>query len=329
MVDLAPEFETTDSINNGQKLMAASSPVVIASDQSTIPVSAASLPLPSGAATAANQATEIASLASIDAGIPAALGQTTMANSMPVVFATDQTPILVTASSNSDFTFGDVTLSAIAIAVVRRTAYIEQTSNAQRSIVSANAADSAAGTGARTIRITYYTATFTGPFTETITLNGTTPVNTVATNICYIESMEVLTVGSGLTNAGIISLKAATAGGGVTIGTIAAANLQTFWAHHYVATGKISNITGISVSHSGTTVGSGGVFILRAQTLGLANAADIQVSDFVRLYGQASTFARVYTSAIKVPGPARLSVYVTPETASSTVYRAAIDFFEP
>jgi hypothetical protein len=329
MVDLPPEFEVTDSINNGQKLMAASSPVVIASDQSTIPVSAASLPLPTGAATATLQTTGNASLASIDAGIPTALGQTTMANSMPVVFATDQTPILVTASSNSDFTFGDVTLAAIAIAVVRRTAYIEQTSNAQRSIVSANAADSAAGTGARTVRITYYTATFTGPFTETVTLNGTTAVNTVATNICYIESMEVITVGSGLTNAGIISLKAATAGGGVTIGTIAASNNQTFWAHHYIATGKICNITGISVSHNGTTVGSGGVFILRAQNLSLANAADSQVSDFVRLYGQSSTFARVYTSAIKVPGPARLTVYVTPETASSTVYRSSIDFFEP
>jgi hypothetical protein len=329
MVDLQPEFETTDSINNGQKLMADSSPVVIASDQSTIPVSAASLPLPAGAATAANQATEIASLASIDAGIPAALGQTTMANSMPVVFATDQTPILVTASSNSDFTFGDVTLAAIAQAAVRRTAYTEQTSNAQRSIVSASANDTAAGTGARTVRITYYTATFTGPFSETITLNGTTPVNTTATNICYIESMEVLTAGSGLSNAGIISLKAATAGGGVTIGTIAASNNQTFWAHHYVPTGKTANVTGISVSHSGTTVGSGGVFVLKSLPLGVTNAVEEQVSDFVRLYGQSSTFARVYTSAIKVVGPARLLVYCTPESASSFVYRASIDFFTP
>lgn len=313
----------------GQTTMAASMPVTFASDQTTLPISATSLPLPTGAATATLQTAGNASLVSIDAGIPAALGQTTMANSMPVVFATDQTPILVTASSNSDFTFGDVTLTAIALAVVRRTAYIEQITNAQRSIVSASATDAAGGTGARTVRINYYTATFTGPFSETITLNGTTAVNTVATNICYIESMEVLTVGSGLTNAGIISLRAATAGGGATIGTIAAANLQTFWAHHYIATGKVCNITGISVSHNGTTVGSGGLFILRAQSLNVVDAADIQVSDSVRLYGQASTFARDYTSAIKVPGPARIAVWVTPETASSTVYRAAIDFFEP
>src|SRR5271166_5731894 len=39
----------------GQKAMAASIPVAIASDQSAVPISAASLPLPTGAATAANQ----------------------------------------------------------------------------------------------------------------------------------------------------------------------------------------------------------------------------------------------------------------------------------
>lgn len=145
----------------GQKAMAGSTPVVIASDQSTVPVSAATLPLPTGAstsalqttgnsslssidtktpalitgrvpvdgsgvtqpisvatlplptgaATAANQSTEITSLSSIDskltttntslssidAGIPAALGQTTMTASMPVVFASDQTTITTTA----------------------------------------------------------------------------------------------------------------------------------------------------------------------------------------------------------------------------------------
>jgi hypothetical protein len=229
----------------------------------------------------------------------------------------------------ADFAFGDVTLAAIAQAVVRRTAYTEQTSNAQRSIASANANDTAAGTGARTVKITYLTSTGTGPFTETVTLNGTSYVNTTATDICYIEQIEVITAGSGGTNAGILTLKAATAGGGATIGTINAGDRQTFWAHHYIPTGKEANITGISVSHNGTTVGSGGVFVVKAQTLNLANTVEIQLSDFVRLYGQSSTFARAYTSPVKFTGPARLLLYVTPETSSSTVYRGAIDFFEP
>lgn len=71
--------------------------------------------LPSGASTAANQATEISSLSSIDtkltttnsslaaidAGLPVALGQTTMAASMPVVIASNQStvPVITTNAS--------------------------------------------------------------------------------------------------------------------------------------------------------------------------------------------------------------------------------------
>lgn len=76
-------------------------------------ISAASLPLPTGAATSANQATEISSLSSIDskltttnaslstidAGIPAALGQTTMSASMPVTMASNQSAIPVSIQS--------------------------------------------------------------------------------------------------------------------------------------------------------------------------------------------------------------------------------------
>ena len=51
--------------------------------------------LPPDAATATNQLIEIASLASIDAGIPVALGQTIMAASMPVVIASNQSLISV------------------------------------------------------------------------------------------------------------------------------------------------------------------------------------------------------------------------------------------
>ncbi len=53
------------AINDGQTTMANSLPMVIASDQTAIPTTVASLPLPTGAATAANQSTEIGSLATI------------------------------------------------------------------------------------------------------------------------------------------------------------------------------------------------------------------------------------------------------------------------
>jgi len=91
----------------GQAAMAASIPVVIANNQSAVPISdgggsltvdAASWPLPTGAATAANQTTANASLSSIDTKTPA-LGQAAMAASTPVVIASNQTDVPISAAS--------------------------------------------------------------------------------------------------------------------------------------------------------------------------------------------------------------------------------------
>lgn len=87
----------------GQKAMAASSPIVIASDQSSIPVtgtffqstqpiSAVSLPLPTGASTETT-------LAAMSAKLPTALGAKTTANSLAVNIASDQTvPVSIAAT---------------------------------------------------------------------------------------------------------------------------------------------------------------------------------------------------------------------------------------
>jgi hypothetical protein len=85
----------------GQALMTGSLPVVLASNQSAIPVTQSgvwSLSLPAGASTAALQTTGNASLASIDSKTPA-LGQTTMAGSSPVVIASNQSAIPTTNAS--------------------------------------------------------------------------------------------------------------------------------------------------------------------------------------------------------------------------------------
>jgi len=83
----------------GTALTAASLPVNIASDQ-TVPVSAAALPLPAGAATEASlitRATE-ATLALVN-GKLAVLGQALMAASMPVTIASDQSTLPVSAAT--------------------------------------------------------------------------------------------------------------------------------------------------------------------------------------------------------------------------------------
>lgn len=117
----------------GQKAMAASLAVVLASDQSSIPITVASLPLPTGAATettlaalaAEDFATQTtlatlgteATLAAMSAKLPASLGTKTAANSLSIVLASDS--VLPRPSgrtcvdySTLDYSVGSVTDSA-------------------------------------------------------------------------------------------------------------------------------------------------------------------------------------------------------------------------
>lgn len=217
---------------------------------------------------------------------------------------------------------------------VARTTYTEQSSNAQRSVSSSSASDTSAGTGARTIQITYYPFDLSTRKTETITLNGTTAVNTVNTDICYIEKIIILTVGSGGTNAGIISLFVGTGGTGGTIGSIALANPgsvnqdgidgRTFWAHHYVISGKICTITTFD---GGTQGNQNAEMFLSSKDLSISNAIDRQVSDSITVGLSAPTTPRAVPNTIIITGPARITLYVIP-VGNNTAFFGSFDFYE-
>lgn len=211
---------------------------------------------------------------------------------------------------------------------VRATTYTEQTTNAQRSISSSNnTADLSAGTGARTVTIVYLDQTGAGPFTETVTLNGTTPQNTVNTNICFIEYMLVATVGTGGANVGTITLFSATGGGGVAIGSIGVGNLvtgvgdnRTLWSHHYTPNNKTLSLTSFIVGASATTT-----YFLRAKDPTSANSPEEVV--FGSIIVATAEFARAYGSPPALAGPARITAYAIPSTNGVTV-NAAFDFYE-
>lgn len=223
---------------------------------------------------------------------------------------------------------GDIILSSATTSVIRRTTYTEQTTNFTGSIASANAADAAAGTGARTVKIYYVDATGATAGTETATLNGTTGVNLVTTTKCFIEKIEVLTAGSGGANAGIISLYTGAAKAGTVVGTIAAGDNVTFWAHHYVVTGDVCNVTGVYHGNNSTVSGGVSVAVLKAKDLSNAASVEKQVSDFIGVAGAANPFTRIYGSVVQVAGPSRLLMYVTSGSATSITYRGSFDSYD-
>lgn len=293
----------------GQKAMAASVPVVVASDQSPIRVGGRA---ETGAA--------------LD-GFPVLVAGSD--GSLVRTLATDTVGRLVTvpasaSAAHSGFADGKAVLAATTPVPLRATAYTEQTADAQRSIVSASAADAAARTGARTVRVTYLTAAGLGPYSEIVTLNGTTPVNMIAANVCYVEKIEVLTVGSGGTNAGVISLKAATGGGGATIWSIATGDGRTYGAHHYVSAGHVCRVTDVHVGIKGADTSS---FTLKAIPLPVANNYESQVGDLIRVASSAG-FLRAYATPIEVVGPARVSIWALPDSTSSRTYYGAFDYYD-
>lgn len=221
---------------------------------------------------------------------------------------------------------GDVILAATTATAVRRTAYTEQSANAQRSIRSSSPNDTnTGGTGARTVKITYLDVNGNGPYTEIVNLNGTTPVDLSALNVCFIEQMEVETVGASGSAEGTLTLYAAAAGAGAVIGTIAANSNRTFWCHHYVPANKACFITGICAGGSSTTSANGALFFLRYMPL-TANSAERLLSDLYRAQG--NNTVRPFTTPIRVTGPARVIGYARPDTSNSITYRLAMEYYE-
>ena len=208
--------------------------------------------------------------------------------------------------------------------LVAQTPYVQQTANGQRSFVSTSANDTALGTGARQILLTYYTSALTARLTEVVTLNGLTPVNTVATNICFIESIVVTSVGSTGFNAGTINLytginATGTVFGSIGVGAIVAGrgDNQTLWAHHYVPAGQKIRGYSVVVGIIASAGGGASVTTIQATDPTNANAPTYLVSDFINA-AQGNSSQRLFQVSQLLTGPQYIAAYATPANNNST-----------
>lgn len=123
-------------------------------------------------------------------------------------------------------------------------------SGVQMSIVSTSANDAAAGTGIRTIEIHYIDSSLNQQH-ESVTLNGLTPVLTVATDIRFIDCMHVSSYGS---TPAAASGTITASNGGVTYSQISAGDLRCTSSARMVPAGKYLYVAGaIGSSVSGTS----------------------------------------------------------------------------
>lgn len=211
---------------------------------------------------------------------------------------------------------GYTATSATSGKVVRATTYTPQGANAQRSVNSTSANDTSAGTGARSVTINYLDVNFTLK-SETITLNGTTGVNTVNTDIAFIESIQVTTVGSGGGNAGTIQVWTSTGATGSVWGSIAVSDNQTFWAHHYVPANVTCYVTNIL---GGATVVAGQTNLNHIGNPLVATNPQLQAGSTI-VHAAANSFEREFVVPLVFPGPDLIWLVERPvaSTASTAV----------
>ncbi len=167
--------------------------------------------------------------------------------------------------------------------------WVQPTAARIHALTSSSVNDTSAGTGARTISINGLNGSY-ADVTETLTLNGTSAVNTVNSFI-IIHNMTVLTAGSGGTNAGNIIATAAT-DSTVSIGILATRGKSQFCIYQVPAgfTGYLFGFSGGFQVGAGSNVTCnielfikpfGGVYNLTS-TLALQNGAtSYEVRDYL------------------------------------------------
>jgi hypothetical protein len=230
----------------------------------------------------------------------------------------------ITNSPNCLRRFGNYTATSTSEALVSARPYVEPASQAQRSIVSTSAVDSdALGTGAGQIRITFLTSAYELK-TEDVFTNGTTGVDTVATDIRFVESLEVI---KGTDAVGALKLMTGLAGAGTEIAGIGVATSQSFMAHHYVPAGKQAYVI-----HWGATSDDEVALKLLGQDRFGANLVP-RVLDLEKVFGGNPTppqhleFDRSLAGVV-VPARTYIRMTAVPNQATSTVIRGWVYVWE-
>lgn len=229
--------------------------------------------------------------------------------------------------------FGNLTAASTSEVLVFGRTYAEPASQAQRSIKSTSASDDdGTPSGARVIRITYLTSAYVRK-TEDVATNGTAGVDTVGTDLRFIESMEVI---RGSEAVGAVQLMTTTGGGGSEIMAISAGTAQTQACHHYIPAGKRCILL-----RWGATVDDECSLKFLSQDRPDGTNLVNRVVDLEKMFAgnptppTRLTFERSFQGGLDVapehiilPEKSYFRVTVVPNQATSTVIRAWMDYWE-
>lgn len=278
----------------------------ISSDRLVIEIQQSAITIALGGVTTIGDVVQVTFKSSLSAG------EITILNGIITVHSGD--PIETTILGDATVVNGYTSTSNTNRTNIFATSYTEQLVNSQRALVSTSANDASGSIGAITAQVAYYDQTMAGPFVETITLNGTTPVNTVSTTVCFVESIKVVTAGSAGNNAGTINMTISAGGLGGTLCSIATNDNQTNLCQHYVGLGKTFFLTQVTCGNQGISNGNLTVLITSPT---LSGTVDRVVIPQIRIPA-GSTKDINFSIPIKVSGPARVLLQIKQDASAGT-----------
>jgi len=172
---------------------------------------------------------------------------------------------------------------------------IPPSAGVQMAIVSTSANDAAAGTGIRQVEVHYLDASLNPQF-EIVTLNGLTPVNTVATDIRFVQDVHGHTTGALKLSAGIIAMT----NGGNTYGYIPAGTLRSASSARMVPKGKRMFVVDLAAGASSGTAAAA----VQIELVATQHDTRLYTNDGL-FFPQGMTALQDTTAALRVtvPGP--------------------------
>lgn len=244
----------------------------------------------------------------------------------------DDSQVVMTAQQSfGSRVAGYVGSSATSTVTVRATSYTPPGNNGVRYVKSTSASDTAAGIGARKVKIFYFRADGTGdvdgrPLVSEVTLNGTSEVVTSENEIALIESAEVSEVGSNGGNVGTIQILGTS--GGAVVASIAAGDNQTYWAHHYVPPNFACFVECVMICQRANTAGAAVLGVATMNKIDPLNAVSPQKNLDVSIGYAGTTVPVDFEVPIRVDGPAIIFLNARPSATTASTIHGGFGFYQ-
>jgi hypothetical protein len=188
-------------------------------------------------------------------------------------------------------------------------------------VKSSSANDTIAGTGARKITIDYLTAAFIQKY-ETINLSGVTGVNSVATDVAYINKIAVIDAGTSKMNEGNITCS--NVAETETYQIILVNNGITLLGFYTVPQGKTLYASSIFLSGNST----GGECIVQSNVDSISGSVITAFQTVVHTCANPTPGYSEYNLPFKAPTGGQIRIMGIPQGVSSHLYALIRGFLE-